>query len=338
MSETQLATLTAAELKTLGNLETIVGHHIASFRQAVKALRAINERGLYRATHATFEDYAREKWDMSTSDAYRKIGAAKVFDILSPDGDTEPAEGVVVSMPTREAQTRELTGLDEKQTRQAWDTACEAAGNDDPTGPQVKAAVAKVKGKAEKKRVGDLMVSSESNEHYTPSYIVEAARELMGSIDLDPASCAEANEVVKASKYYTKEDDGLSLPWSGNVFLNPPYGWDEAKIAPGKERSSVSNQAQWSAYALERHENGVTDETVMELSSQTGNDWFVALWDYPLCFPRRLNHRKPGGEKGTGAKNASVLVYLGPDVKRFVEIFGKLGRCVIPGDGCSVSV
>lgn len=69
-------------------------------------------------------------------------------------------------------------------------------------------------------------VSHNAGEHewYTPKEYIELAREVMGGIDCDPASSAKANDTVKARVFYTVEDDGLHKPWSGNVWLNPPYG------------------------------------------------------------------------------------------------------------------
>lgn len=72
--------------------------------------------------------------------------------------------------------------------------------------------------------------SCASVDHYTPAWIVEGARKAMGSIDLDPASCAFANELVRAPHIYTGPPhgaDGLDTPWKsrlrvGTVFVNPP--------------------------------------------------------------------------------------------------------------------
>ena len=46
------------------------------------------------------------------------------------------------------------------------------------------------------------MVSSETNEWYTPKKYVDVARQILGEIDLDPASCIVANRVIKAKQFW----------------------------------------------------------------------------------------------------------------------------------------
>jgi hypothetical protein len=65
--------------------------------------------------------------------------------------------------------------------------------------------------------------NSGENEWYTPPALIEAARECMGGIDLDPATSEVAQATVRATRYFTAEHDGLAQPWSGKVWLNPPY-------------------------------------------------------------------------------------------------------------------
>ncbi len=57
----------------------------------------------------------------------------------------------------------------------------------------------------------------------TPPEILKA----LGKFDLDP--CAAVDQPWEtAAKQYTIADDGLSLPWEGRVWLNPPYGREAA--------------------------------------------------------------------------------------------------------------
>jgi hypothetical protein len=58
------------------------------------------------------------------------------------------------------------------------------------------------------------------NEWYTPAKYIEMARKVLGEIDLDPASSLAANDTVKAKEWF---DDGLTKPWRGRVWMNPPY-------------------------------------------------------------------------------------------------------------------
>ena len=67
-------------------------------------------------------------------------------------------------------------------------------------------------------------------EWFTASHIIEAARHSLGGIDLDPASCAEANKTVKATRFFDKDDDGLTMQWAGRVWMNPPFRRDLGRL------------------------------------------------------------------------------------------------------------
>src|SRR5205809_33616 len=85
---------------------------------------------------------------------------------------------------------------------------------------------------------------------------VSAARTLprLGAIDLDPASHAEANRIVRARRFYSEKQNGLRRPWRGRVFINPPGGlvpafWCRLMLAwhLREIRSAI-----WIGYSLEQ--------------------------------------------------------------------------------------
>lgn len=169
-----------------------------------------------------------------------------------------------------------------------------------------------------------ILHSSESAEWYTPRHLVDAAREVMSGIELDPASCWEANETVRAGHIYTASDDGLRQTWvAWSLWLNPPYGKDD---------DARSNQAVWLHKLLDSHRSGRVEQACALVNAMTGNRWFEPLWAHPICFLRgRVRFVAP---REAGARNSpthsSCVVYLGPHVARFAAIFGKLGVVVLP--------
>lgn len=68
--------------------------------------------------------------------------------------------------------------------------------------------------------------SSRTDLWYTPMPIINLIREVIGTIDLDPASDLFGNSRIQATKYLTSEDDGLVSEWDPycSVYCNPPGG------------------------------------------------------------------------------------------------------------------
>jgi len=163
------------------------------------------------------------------------------------------------------------------------------------------------------------LLSSESTEWYTPPHVIAAVRQVLGRIELDPASCDAAQITVQATRFFTLEDDGLTQHWFGAVFLNPPYGKTRGK----------SNQAIWTEYLIDQYERGTTTEAIALVNAVPGEKWFQALWDYPICFTRRMKFvPPPGSARKNSPTHGSALVYFGRHPDRFQAVFEQLGTVV----------
>ena len=67
------------------------------------------------------------------------------------------------------------------------------------------------------------MTMPDNTQWLTPTDILTRVDAVMGGIDLDPCANSLRPKHVPSTHCYTKEDDGLTRPWQGRVFMNPPY-------------------------------------------------------------------------------------------------------------------
>lgn len=155
---------------------------------------------------------------------------------------------------------------------------------------------------------------SNNDEYCTPPEHVELARELMGSIDLDPATNPLAQEYIKAKQWYVKENNGLALPWHGNIWLNPPYSYPLVE--------------QFTTKAIEHISKEPSSQAVVLVNACTDAKWFQQLMDYPCCFVRGRISFYLNGKKINGNRNGQAFFYLGEREVEFRHLFKDLGRIV----------
>jgi phage N-6-adenine-methyltransferase len=161
---------------------------------------------------------------------------------------------------------------------------------------------------------GTTVVQSLTNEWYTPGKYLDAARIVLDGIDLDPASCDEANETVQAADFYTEDDDGLSKDWHGRVWLNPPYG----RIA-----------GDFIEHLADQYEAGnVLGAVALVNAHCTDTRWFQRLWDHTLCFTDHRIDFAAGTADRSGSTHGSVFAYLGRNPQLFADHFAEFGAVV----------
>jgi hypothetical protein len=131
-----------------------------------------------------------------------------------------------------------------------------------------------------------------SQTHCTPLWIIER----LGPFDLDPAA-ADPRPWDCACDNYTEAEDGLSRPWHGRVWLNPPF-----------DRYAV---ASWIS-RLAAHGHGTA-----LLHARTEAGWFEPIWESAsgiLFLADRLHFHRPDGTRQPANSGApAILVAFGAE-------------------------
>jgi DNA N-6-adenine-methyltransferase (Dam) len=158
-----------------------------------------------------------------------------------------------------------------------------------------------------------LHVGVGNNEWHTPENYVIAARDVLGTIDLDPASNAIAQRTVKATAYFNIRQDGLKYDWIGKVFLNPPY-------APPLMGYFVNK-------LCEEYAAGRTTEAIMLANNYGDTQWFhqAANAARVFCITKgRIRFIDAGGNP-TSPTLGQAFFYFGNRPQVFSARFSEFG-------------
>lgn len=170
--------------------------------------------------------------------------------------------------------------------------------------------------------------STYSYEWYTPKWLCDIAREVLGGIDIDPASTELANKSVGARVFLTKDDNSLESDWStvcGKspylLFMNPPGG----RVAGKRGGLQI---AFWRKLCSEFLDGKCCSAFTVHFNSQQvhtfANHCQFGPLEYYVCFLHKWVHydRSDGGPS-TRPIYPTAVSLLSKDrdtVKRFIDL------------------
>ena len=162
-----------------------------------------------------------------------------------------------------------------------------------------------------------------SNDWYTPAYVIEAARKAMGgNIDLDPASCEEAQTTVQAARFYTEADNALHHTWeASSVWLNPPYS-----------KGGQESLNHWTEKLMSACEAGHVQQACLLLNANV--DTKVAQKVLRHCnavcvHAGRVKFDGPRSDGKGGMPVGQIIYYFGDRVDIFGRAFFDLGAVLM---------
>ena len=162
--------------------------------------------------------------------------------------------------------------------------------------------------------VGTKPGMSPRDDWYTPELYINMAREVMGSIDLDPFSSAKCNERIQAKRYLSKADDAFMADWASpgthNVWMNPPY----SKGASGRSVDKF----------LEEFDKGAFSQAVVLMNNSADTGWYDRMINTATAFGMTRGRIAFENDDGKGAKGntcGQVFFYFGNRPEKFISVF-----------------
>jgi len=237
-------------------------------------------------------------------DMVAKIAPEAKKEILSGKSELTKQDVQIIGKSKKEAE-RQVKAEPKGKTEAEIDAEIEARAEE----------LAKERLKEAEKKKPHRAIGTGENEWYTPAQYIEMARHVMCDIDLDPASCEEANKTIKAKAIFTAENSGLDQVWGGRIWLNPPYS---RELMP----AFIEKLEQ------EYKAGSITDAIVLS-HNNTDTAWFhkMAAISDAIAFPKQRIKFYRGNETAAPV-NGQAFFYIGEKHKKFASVFSEIGFVV----------
>lgn len=148
--------LTPGEIESLDRLEAVAQHGLDAYATVGNALAEIHDRGLYRHTSPTFEDYLRQRWGVDL------VGADRRPDIALDAG--EPATAGARQAP----QVPAVRSKPCEALAKACEQTLSALGSDEDVDVEISVAVRKPRDGAEPADLSPWSISKLVDEELVP--------------------------------------------------------------------------------------------------------------------------------------------------------------------------
>jgi hypothetical protein len=182
--------------------------------------------------------------------------------------------------------------------------------------------------------VSNIRHSSASADWGTPKEIMTLVHDILGTIDLDPASDLEFNKVVQAKRVITKEENSLVADWGGSyekpitIFLNPP----SAGKLPGNKSYAGVYWAKLMDFALTgKMKDAIFLGFSLEQLAVTQNYHERCMCQFTSCVPKRRTKFYKHDSNKISPTHSNIIVYVPGRIDqsfRFEHVFSQLG-CII---------
>ena len=163
--------------------------------------------------------------------------------------------------------------------------------------------------------VDKALFSSEHTEWETPQLLFD----VMDGLHHFTLDAAATPENTKCKTFITKEQNALTQPWHGRVWVNPPYGQPENPCKPNCEKKRCAKRGwhtdeyipgtgDWVKKAHEEFYKGNVEVIAMLLPARTDTQWFhTYVWNHyeQQAMPNVTVKFIPGRLFFVGAKNTA---------------------------------